>query len=172
MSPRKPSRRDALESALRLLSHRPFSQVEMRRRLSRSFVSDEVDTAIATLEERGLLDDEAFAKFWAEQRERNRPRGVSAIRWEILRMGVARDVADEAVEGLHEEEMAQRAAEKILGRLDPADYNSFCGTLGRYLRRRGFAAETVRHTIESYWEQLSDSVDSHIEGSAHIHHPE
>ena len=163
MLPKKPPRRDPLESALRLLSHRPLSRAEMRRRLCRRFGPDEVEIAIATLEDRGLLDDQAFAKLWTEQRQRNRPRGVSAIRWELLRMGVAREVADEALEGIDEEEMALRAARKIQSRLDLADHNSFRGTLAGYLRRRGFAADTVRRTIEKYWDELADPVYRDVE---------
>ena len=100
---------DALDAALRFLSYRPRSEAEVRRRLSRRFSHSSVDNAIATLREQGLLDDAAFAQFWHQSRERNRPKGISAMRWELLRMGVSRDVADDALEGTDEDESAYRA---------------------------------------------------------------
>ena len=101
---------DALDAALRFLSYRPRSEAEVRRRLARRFPGPSVDNAIATLREQGLLDDAAFAQFWRQNRERSRPKGASAMKWELLRMGVSREVADDALEGLDEDENAYRAA--------------------------------------------------------------
>lgn len=43
------------------------------------------------------LDDRAFARWWVESRDRARPRGVMALRRELLLKGVSRDLVDEAL---------------------------------------------------------------------------
>jgi len=44
-----------------------------------------------------MLDDEAFARTWIESRDRARPRGERALRFELARKGVDRKTADETI---------------------------------------------------------------------------
>ena len=93
-----------LEAALRFLEPRERSIGEVRRRLSRVGYREElVEGAIARLVELGMLDDQAFARSWIESRDRARPRGERALRFELARKGVDRKTADETI--------AARAAE-------------------------------------------------------------
>ena len=168
----KPSMDHVLDAALRLLSHRPRSEAEVRRQLSRRFSLSVVEEAIAVLRGRGLVDDVAFARFWRQSRERHRPRGASAIRWELLRLGVSGEVVEEALEGLDEQENAYRAASGTLRRLRTADYATFRRKLGGYLARRGFRGEIVKGPVERLWSELSDAVNSDVEGNAQGDKPE
>ena len=63
-------RRLALERALASLSHRSHTEHELRRRLRRQFVDEEIDTAIDRLRELGYLDDAR----WASEFARSAPR--------------------------------------------------------------------------------------------------
>ena len=155
---------DALDAALRFLSYRPRSEAEVRRRLSKRFPGSSVDNAIITLREQGLLDDAAFAQFWRQNRERSRPKGTSAMRWELLRMGVSREVANDALEGLDDDESAYRAARGISRRLGQSDYVAFQKKLIPYLRRRGFGPETSKGAVRRLWSELSDTVHGDIYG--------
>ncbi|MEO5704063.1 MAG: regulatory protein RecX [Candidatus Limnocylindrales bacterium] len=93
-----------LEAALRFLEPRERSIGEVRRRLSRVGYREElVEGTIARLIELGMLDDQAFARTWIESRDRSRPRGERALRFELARKGIDRKTADETI--------AQRAAE-------------------------------------------------------------
>ena len=84
-----------LEAALRFLEARHRSVAEVRRRLlTRGYRADLVDGAIARLLELGMLDDEAFARAWLESRDRARPRGERALRAELARKGISREVVD------------------------------------------------------------------------------
>ena len=163
---------DALDAALRFLSYRPRSEAEVRRRLARRFPGPSVDNAIVTLREQGLLDDAAFAQFWRQNRERSRPKGASAMKWELLRMGVSREVADDALEGLDEDENAYRAARGISRRLGQSDYDAFRKKLVPYLRRRGFGPEATRGAVRRLWSELSDTVHGDIYGEGHGQQPE
>ncbi len=147
---------DVLEAALRLFTYRPRSEEEARRRLSRRFPPTLVEEALAHLTKRGMLDDAAFARFWRESRERQRPRGESALRWELLRLGVAREVVDEALQGLDEVENAYRAGAGYLRRVGQADYHAFREKLSAHLRRRGFSWASVNEAVQRLWRELSD----------------
>ena len=124
---KEPAPQDVYDAALKLLSYRPRSEQELRRRLSRRYPHPPamVDNALARLKDRGLLDDAAFSQFWRESRERHRPRGAAVIRWELLRMGVQREVAEESLLGMDEGENALRAARGLERRLSKTDYNAF-----------------------------------------------
>src|SRR5690606_41910394 len=81
------------ERALNLLSHRPRSAEEVRRK-RRDSKQEFSDTAIETVIERlgraGLLDDEAFARYWVDNRERFNPRSVRALRHELRQKEIGR----------------------------------------------------------------------------------
>jgi regulatory protein len=84
-----------LEAAARFLEARSRSVSEVRRRLTGAgYRADLVEGAIERMTELGMLDDEAFARAWVESRDRARPRGERAIREELRRKGLDRDVID------------------------------------------------------------------------------
>ena len=101
-----------MDVALRFLSHRSRSEAEVRRRLGREFPESVVETTLAHLKDRGLLDDAAFAQSWRESRERNRPRSRMVLQRELYQRGVSRTVANEALEDLDEEANAMSAGTK------------------------------------------------------------
>lgn len=87
-----------LEAALRFLEPRERSIGEVRRRLSRVGYRDElVEGAIARLVDLGMLDDQAFARTWIESRDRARPRGERALRFELARKGIDRVTAEQTI---------------------------------------------------------------------------
>lgn len=87
-----------LEAALRFLEPRQRSIGEVRRRLTRvGYQPELVEGAIERLVELGMLDDEAFARSWIESRDRARPRGERALRMELARKGIERQVSDDVI---------------------------------------------------------------------------
>lgn len=141
MSTRERPRTSAKDRALRLLSVRSRSRAELERRLSRAgYEPDEVEAAIADLEEVGLVDDERFARELAEAKRRRgmgRRAGLAALRAK----GVDREIAEQAVGEVNPEDEADRAYELALGRLErlgslPPDV-AYRRTVA-FLVRRGF----------------------------------
>ena len=90
----------ALNKACHFLSFRPRSEAEVRRRLTRRFPLDVVDRVIETLGNWGYLDDQEFARRWRSDRERFHPQGRRMLQRELSRFGVAREVIDQALEGM------------------------------------------------------------------------
>ena len=154
-SRRRKTPRSPLDVALRFLSYRGRSEAEIRRRLSKDFSPQQVEETVARLKESRLLDDAAFAKAWRNSRERHAPRSRFMIRQELAQRGVRGEVAENALEGLDEEEMAQRVAAKFLRRLSGLDRRTFHTRMMGYLRRRGFNYRTSADTTQRLWTELS-----------------
>jgi regulatory protein len=97
-----------LAAAARLLESRPRAVAEVRRHLAfAGYRADLVEGAIARLVQFGYLDDTAFAAAWIASRDRAHPRGERALRAELMRKGVPREVVDAAI---GEREAAGRGA--------------------------------------------------------------
>jgi regulatory protein len=74
----------AVNAAMNLLARRPRSEREIRDRLKRKgYPPETIDAAVAKLEGWRYLDDEAFARFWVENREANKPRGRRLLEQEL-----------------------------------------------------------------------------------------
>ena len=144
------------DAALRLLSSRPRSVAEVRTRLlRRGHAPDVVDATLTWLHEYELVDDAAFAAFWAETRAQFRPSGQRLLRAELAQRGVPAELAREVVATVDEEEGAYRAAAKRAARLPRADELAFRRKLGGFLQRRGFDHDVVLRTVERVWREIA-----------------
>src|ERR671937_555105 len=95
LRPSRTPQGDPYDVAVRYLGSRPRSVAEIARHLrSKRFDDVAIDSAIDKLRAQRYVDDEAFARYWVEQRERFKPRGDRALKSELLGKGVSRDVVD------------------------------------------------------------------------------
>ena len=148
------ARHSAYEAALRLLSYRPRSEKEMRRRLGRRGIGLRlIDETVRQLRERGYLDDKAFARFWTETREATSPRSRRLIAQELRAQGVDAEMAAAATVSVADEEAAYRAASRRLHAFRGLDYETFRRRLGGFLVRRGFSYEVARRTMDRCWQE-------------------
>ena len=151
----------AYNKALGFLSYRPRSCAEVETYLKRHKVSPIVIQAVVDrLERAGLLDDEAFAQYWVENREAFRPRGRRSLRFELRRKGVSDAVIDKALEDVDEAQSAYRAARKRAQRLSHLDYKLFCRRLGGFLQRRGFGYDVVKETVNRLWRETRSTEEN------------
>lgn len=148
--------RRGLEIAHRLLGYRPRSRAEIETRLRRAGVEESaLVQVLQRLQEQDLLDDVAFARFWREERERVRPRGTRYLLWELDRLGVAPDVAREAVADLDEAASAYRVGQRLARTLSTADPGAFRQRLEAALRRRGFGGDAIRSALSRLREDVA-----------------
>ena len=144
-----------LAAALRFLEARPRSATEVRRRLTEAGYREELVTrAIERLAELGVLDDAAFARAWVESRDRARPRGERALRSELARKGIDRQLADDVLEerAIDQPDADAAAARRVLERhahalarvADPRARRQRAYAL---LARNGFDSETAVEVI-------------------------
>lgn len=152
-----------MDIAARYLATRPRTRWELERRLKRAGADDGlIGTILERLARLGYVDDTAFARWWAEQRDRHAPRGRRMVEAELRQHGVPREVlealrgtelAEPALEGealpASESERARAALDRHLrGRPLPEDPKAR-QRLGSFLVRRGFDPETVRATLRT-----------------------
>jgi regulatory protein len=147
----------AYDRAVRFLASRPRSIVETERYLRRRELDDlVVGRVIQRLEAAGYLDDRLFAQFWVQDRERFRPRGQAALRYELRLKGLPDPIIEEALQALDAEDSAYRAAVTYAPRLARLDRPAFRQKLGSYLLRRGFSHEVVWPVVDRTWQELRD----------------
>ncbi len=88
----------AYSDALQLLARRELSEKQLRDRLvDRDHQGDEIDRVIAHLLESKALDDGRVARAYARTAARVKGRGRLRVMRELSTMGIARDVANEAL---------------------------------------------------------------------------
>jgi regulatory protein len=144
----------AREASLNLLSFRPRTVTELRRRLrEKGFEEDIVEACLEELVERGLVDDASFAEMFTRDRVRFRPRGPRRLVQELRSKGVDAETAHAAIDEVWEREdvsevdLAREAAAKWSLRpteeLAPARRRLF-----GFLARRGFGSDTIRQIME------------------------
>lgn len=151
----------AHERALNYLSYRPRSRSEVQQNLSEKYPDATVEAVIERLERAGLINDEEFARFWVENRDRFKPRSERALRYELRQKGVSDREIDLALEELDEADAALRAAEDRLRRYRNADEDTFRKRLTDFLARRGFSYGIIRDVVDQLWGQRSDQPDTH-----------
>jgi regulatory protein len=149
--------RRALDTAVRFLGQRPRSEQEVRRRLLRAGVTDDmVAQVLAQLRRWQLVDDAVFAQYWLEQRRTFRPRGPHLLRAELRQRGVSAELSaaatEQAASTAHED--AYRVAQKRARQLaaQPLDERTFCARLSQHLARRGFDWDTITPLVEQLWQ--------------------
>lgn len=141
----------ARDKALNYLSYRPRSEAEIRRYLSeRKFSEVVVEEVVRYLTEIDLVDDEAFARFWVENRTRFRPRGRRGLVYELRQKGVASVAIESALADYDEEAAAWRVAEEQARRLTHVSPDQFKRRLQGRLARRGFPYGLIREILATY----------------------
>jgi regulatory protein len=148
----------AVDRAVRLLARRPRSVSEVRKNLTRKETPEPViDSAIARLTQLGYLDDEAFARYWMENRDQFKPRGPRALRYELRQKGVARDIIEQVVSDVDPADAAYRAAQDRARRMRGSTRFDFENRVGGFLQRRGFSYGTARDAINRIADELAES---------------
>lgn len=151
---REEQRWTAHDAALRLLSYRPRSERELGQRLRlRGIAGDVVDEEIERLRGAGLLDDEAFAQSWVEDRQANAPRGQRLLRYELLGRGVRAELAEAAVESVDDRTSALFLARGRARRLGDLPFEQFSRRLAGFLERRGFGYDVVAEAVRTTWNE-------------------
>ncbi|HEY5625395.1 MAG TPA: RecX family transcriptional regulator, partial [Dehalococcoidia bacterium] len=152
------ARHMAMTSALRLLSYRPRSEREMRDALRTRHIPEAIaGETLDRLSELRLLDDRAFAEAWTESRQRNSPRGRRMLLAELAQKGVQREVAQESVAAIDEEDAAVQAGRKRSRTLRDREFSDFRRRLGDFLARRGFGYDVCEAAIKQLWAEVGDA---------------
>lgn len=151
----------AYDRALQFLASRPRSEWEVRRKLKSykarggAVLSEEqIDTVIERLKTQRYVDDEAFAQYWVEQRNRFKPRSPRALQYELRRKGVASQITDAVISAETDPVTAALAAARQRAyRWYTLPEEEFSKKMAGFLQRRGFRWEVVKAVIQQVWQE-------------------
>ncbi len=154
---RRPEQLDAKGArrvAFDLLARKAWSRRELTRRLEQRGAAADIARAVVTdLGSRGYLDDEGFARWWAQARAQGRRVGSVRLRRELLAKGIAPELAAAAVgaafETASELDRAMEAGRRRLALLGRASRGRAPARLGDYLLRRGYPASVASRVVKT-----------------------
>ncbi len=145
--------RKAKNYALTLLTYRSRSCWELRDRLKKKDYDEKVvEEVIGQLQEMKFLDDNRFARSWAESRSLNKPIGRRLLERELQRKGIDKDIIEEVsratFDKYNEEQLALALAKKRLKSYSKADELTRRRRLYGYLGRRGFSPDVISQVLK------------------------
>ena len=142
------------------LKFRPRTKKEVHDYLlkkikKRHWSTGDVDEAIKQLEERSLINDKEFVRWFVEQRARGKPKGRFVLKAELLRLGIAKELIDQHLEEnpLKEEDLAFAALKSKWQRFKNLTPKARFEKSAAFLLRRGFSFEIIKQTIYRLEEQ-------------------
>lgn len=154
MSESNTPRRSTYERALDMLEARARGVTELRRLLiKKGEPPDDVDAAIERLRASGVLDDANFARQLARSKALGGGHSRRRIQQELAKRGVARDVSDDAIEQVFDEEgvdeaaAIERVARKKLRTLGGVDAATRKRRLYAFLARRGYDVDAIARVL-------------------------
>lgn len=161
----------AYNAALYFLAARPRSVREIRDRLrQKDYPDDHIEAAIERLGQLGLVNDEAFARFWVENRQTCRPRGARALQSELQQKGVDREVIGAVISELTNGD-DERDGALTIGRGAVRRYQNepnkfaFSRKMSAYLQRRGFGFDAIKPAVDTLWQELSEGAEEEEEAA-------
>lgn len=151
---------EALNYAVSLLAIRARSSGELRQKMKRKhYMDDTIEMALYKLETEHLLDDEAFAREWAETLSL-RQMGKHRIMQELRLKGIDTEIAQRALAGLDSEqgnEAAVLMAHKLVMRhANEPDTRKAMNKIMAAMARRGYGYEEARNAVAEAMRRLED----------------
>jgi regulatory protein len=145
---------DAYVTGLKLLARRELSEAQVRTRLvRREFESEEIDAAVARLQEERALDDRrtalACARTEAHVKRHGRRRALRTVEALGINRELARAAVAEVFGDLDEDALIAQALERKLRHGGAIAEAAVARRVHRYLLAQGFDAGRVHAAIRS-----------------------
>ena len=141
--------RRAKEKALWLISYRSHSKKELRDTIRRTCDAEAADKAVARMEELGLVNDEDFARRYAEQLLYGKRLSKRAAFYELRRKGIDQATAEEALAELDVDvhEQIRALIEKKYRNINDEKIRRRAVAA---LQRLGYGWEDIKAVLEEY----------------------
>jgi len=139
--------------AFKLLSYRSRSRKEIAEKLSeKGFLQGETERVISYLEQLEFIKDETLAGQILRTALERKNLGRQGIKMLLLRRGIEKDLINETLSSLtddEEQEAARRLAGKKLKNLKGHPENIIKQKLWRALQRKGFPADIINSVFKT-----------------------
>ena len=141
--------RRAKEKALWLISYRSHSKKELRDKIRRTCDAEAADKAVERMEELGLVNDEYFARRYAEQLLYGKRLSKRAAFYELRRKGIDQATAEEALAELDVDvhEQIRALIEKKYRNINDEKIRRRAVAA---LQRLGYGWEDIKAVLEEY----------------------
>lgn len=141
--------RRAKEKALWLISYRDHSKKELADKIRRTCDEDSAQKAVDRLEELGLVNDEGFARRYAEQLIFSKHMSKRGVSYELSRKGIDKELAQEILEDIDvdENEEIKAILEKKYRNLDDEKTRRRAVAA---LQRLGYGWDSIRRAMDDY----------------------
>lgn len=142
----------AKEKALWLLSSRDHSKRELEAKIRKSSDIDSAKKAVERMEELGLVDDEKFARRYAEQLINVKHLSKKGVKYKLIEKGIDKDLAEQILEELdpdpreHIERLIERKYQRYL-----SDEKGRRKTVAA-LQRMGYSWSDIKAVMSNYFE--------------------
>ncbi len=141
------------DAAFHLLRYRQRSRAELRfRLLQKEFDSTAVDQVIDEFTTKGYLNDEQFAREFAEDQLTRKNIGPLRLQSELNKKQVPEKIIQQILSEMYEKydpyQLAEAAAEKKMREERSKDYLTRYRRVSNYLARRGFKWEIISEILE------------------------
>jgi regulatory protein len=151
-----PELKKALGMSLRYLSLRERSILEMHNYLStKDFNAQVVEKIIERLKQENYLNDKRFARIYLENRKRNKPKSIFALRYELVHKGIKPSIIDGLLTGYDDIELAFLAVQPKLRSWKHLEKQSQKKKMLNYLRYRGFSFSVCQSTWQRIFSSMS-----------------
>ncbi|MES2180460.1 MAG: regulatory protein RecX [Gemmatimonadota bacterium] len=152
------------DRAIAMLAFRGRSATELARALVRKGEDKAlVDCAIEKLTEQGFLDDAAFARSFTRAKVLGANQSRRRVQQQLARKGIARDVSDDAIDTVFDEEgvdqraLVEAAARKKLRSLVKLEPLVRKRRLYGFLARRGYDGDDIRRAMDAVANGLDET---------------
>ncbi len=153
-----------LARAFRLLAAKARGVAELRERLLEKAEAEAVEQVLARLVELGYLNDEEFARSFANSRLSYKPLGRVRLRQDLQRKKLAAPVVEQALDDAYtehsEEALIDRAIEKRLRLKGAPATREEAKKLFDYLLRRGFSYDLVLKKVRGLNKLATDAEET------------
>lgn len=138
------------EYLLILLSRRIYSRYEILRKLNNKGYSENIiSNLVFWLEDNNHINDELFAKMWAQFRLQNKPIGRYRLNQELRLKGIKQDiiqkVIDETYNEMDELTLARNLIKEKIASSEIKNIRIDSKKIYNFLLRRGFSIEISRN---------------------------
>ena len=148
--------------ALRTLSRKPRTQMEITQRLlQKDIAPDVIEETLIRLGNEKLIDDELYARQWVQQRISQQYKGKLWVRQELQQKGIAKHTIAEALAEVEDdlELDSALAAGMKKWKQTRGEMRDRRNKTYAYLLRRGFSSEIVRRVLKQILEHEEASLD-------------
>jgi regulatory protein len=139
-----------LDKLLHFAMVRPRSEKEFKDWFKRKRVHESLHKELfEKLKHFELLDDEAFAKWWIEQRVAFRPKPKRILTQELVLKGIKKEIIENVLANFNEDEekLAKETINKNLYRWQGLSKRERNQKMAQFLQRKGFNWETARKLL-------------------------